>query len=126
MKKYIMALCLIALAMPAISGPKNKGKSKKAPTVSEEQRQELFDAVKNKRFTWAHGDVVFTENFKLDRSGEITGYLHANERSWEINKKGKLIIRNASGNIQWVFVKQEDKRGKFYFETEDRFSLLER
>jgi hypothetical protein len=107
------------MAMPVMSGPK-KNKTK----VTAEQKEELFDAVKNKRFTWAFGEQVYSKHFKLDRSGKIKGYENENEKTWGINDYGQLVVYNAAKKVQWVFT-QSEKDGQMYFEERGGRYLLE-
>jgi hypothetical protein len=119
MKRQIFILCLLATAMSVVSAP-NKNKTK----ITAEQKKEIFDAVKNKRFTFAFGEEVYSKHFKLDRSGKIKGYDNANEKHWDINDFGQLVLYNSAKKVQWR-LKKGEKDGQMYFEEPGGRSLLE-
>ena len=118
MKRQIFILCLLAIALPVMSAPKQK-----QTKITVEQKKEIFDAVKNKRFTWAFGEQVYSKHFKLDRSGEIKGYDNPNEKYWEINDYGQLVVYNTAKKIQWVF-NRKDRDGDMCFEEAGGRTLL--
>ena len=119
MKRAMFILSLVAVSLPSFAA-KKKGK------VTEEQKQHLFDELKNKKFMWAYGEYnkIYTHSFRLSGSGIITGYDHENEKFWEINDSGQLVVLNAEKEVQWTF-KRGEKDGKLYFEEPGSRYLLE-
>lgn len=118
MKRCTFSLSLLLTSIASIAFA-NKEK------ITADQKDELFKKVKNRTYIWGFGETIYSEDFKLDRSGTIKGYSHENEQYWKIDDYGHLIILNAGKKVQWTFTRQEDKNGQLYFVEPGGRYLLE-
>ena len=88
-------------------------------------RWDALYLVQGKSFTWKRGNIIFTKQFVLDRSGKIKKYNNSNEATWSVDKNGALLIYNAEGKLQWTFKNVAEKNGKVYMETVGEHYLIE-
>lgn len=84
----------------------------------------IHKMVQGKVFTWGFGNQVYSDEFKLDKSGKVAIYTHENEASWKVNEKGELLVLNARGQVQWTFTQVNKEGVELYFEEPGKRYLM--
>jgi hypothetical protein len=68
------------------------------------------------RFSWRQGNASgFNGILVLDEDGHVSGINSPNETSWEINSKGRLVIKHADGRVSTTFETCTLRKGKYVF-----------